>query len=705
MSVIILKVGTSVVTDVNGQLDTDRIAGMVTEMSVLIKDGYRFILITSGAVACGRAVLAKYTDSDASNNLNLDENLRLRMSAAIGQPILFQEYQRNLSDKNVVSAQVLVTEIDFQDPDRRHSIEQALLNMLERGIVPIINENDAITTRTTKYRDGQGKILWDNDSLAGLIGRSVLSNLPPNASIQLCLASNIDGVYNTKLQVIPTWTQLSLETVTNNLATTSSYGRGGITAKITAATGCANDGITTVIFNGMVTDNISKVVRGDTSVGTWFYPPTPDLVDDTGGDNHADSIYQRCYQVANQHLRHLTHQQQTSWLSKLQLKLQESIPEILAANQTDLATAEQSNLSPHLLHRLTLTQGKISTLIQGISDLKSMPSPIGHQLASRVIPHPFVPDQTLTWSRHQIPLGLILVIFESRPDVLVQLVALAVKSGNGLVLKGGSEAKATLQALFRVFISATPKEYQDGFALLLDRSDTTVALTRPEFSLIIPRGSESFVNYVRKQACAPVIGHGAGICCAYVHHDINLISDLVLRTITHAKLDYPAACNALELVVLPKKTVTDDTQLVEKFITCLETAGISIQLTKNIANLLRSTRAEGATPREIVSVITEHHDNTLTLDVSDTLTTALGHINQVGSSHTDLILTNDKQVVQVATNHLKSSCVFWNCSTRAADGYRMKLGCEVGINTSESGWFRGPVGLEALMTTQIRLSN
>jgi delta-1-pyrroline-5-carboxylate synthetase len=282
MPVIILKVGTSVVTDVNGQLDTDRIAGMVTEMSVLIKDGYRFILITSGAVACGRAVLTEYSDSGASNNLNLDENLRLRMSAAIGQPILFQEYQRNLSDKNVVSAQVLVTDIDFQDPDRRRSIEQALLNMLERGIVPIINENDAITTRTTKYRDGQGKILWDNDSLAGLIGRSVLSNLPPNASIQLCLASNIDGVYNTKSQVIPTWTQLSLKTVTNNLATTSSYGRGGITAKITAATGCANYGITTVIFNGMVTDNISKVVRGDSSVGIWFYPPTINPADDTG---------------------------------------------------------------------------------------------------------------------------------------------------------------------------------------------------------------------------------------------------------------------------------------------------------------------------------------------------------------------------------------------------------------------------------------
>ena len=292
------------------------------------------------------------------------------------------------------------------------------------------------------------------------------------------------------------------------------------------------------------------------------------------------------------------------------------------------------------------------------------------------------------------------MIFESRPDVLVQLLALAIKSGNGMVLKGGREATHTLQCLFRVFLHSIPSEYHAGFALLLNRQDTQQALSRPEFSLIIPRGSTAFVQRVKQVAVAPVIGHGSGICCAYVHHDLDLQSDLVVKTILHAKLDYPAACNSLELIILPESTATTHPSQLITLLAQLHRGGIKIHITPELVKKIPTL----ATNYPITSEVQEYHDHRMLVTLCPTDEAAFHLINQVGSSHTDLVLTHDDMVYHRAEQILRSSCLFKNCSTRAADGYRMKMGCEVGINTTSTGWFRGPVGLEALMTTQIRLT-
>jgi len=241
-----------------------------------------------------------------------------------------------------------------------------------------------------------------------------------------------------------------------------------------------------------------------------------------------------------------------------------------------------------LVARLQLTSVKIESLLKGIDCLVNMSKVNGKLLESRQIPHPFQPNQQLVWSRHQIPLGLVLVIFESRPDVLVQLLALAIRSGNGMVLKGGREASNTLQALFQVFLEATPPQYQQGFSLLLNRDDTKIALSRPEFSLVIPRGGESFVDYVRQNSVAPVIGHGSGICYAYLHSDVDLRSDWVVDIIKHAKLDYPAACNALEVLLLPLITFKKFRDQLVQFLVALINSGIHISVTSKLEKWLHN---------------------------------------------------------------------------------------------------------------------
>ena len=695
-------------TDVSRKSDRQCMQRIVREISDSRQKGHNVIIVSSGAVACGREKLQEY----------LTDDLSMRKYASVGQAIMMSRFSECFAKVGTTVSQVLLNEEDFDNDHRIESIIQMIRLLLKDGIVPILNENDAITVRETHYVDDGGKILWDNDSLASLLAINIKAD-------NLILASNIDGVYHQNCQIISEWDDNHFDQL--QAVETSTYGRGGITAKIRAAIDASHHGTTVYIINGKregvirrtllggrATDSSTDSTNGtDTQngsvawTGTRFSPKTNCSTSDenpTIRDHQHftdNNRFKEAKKMAATVIRFTSLKERDEILQRFRDLIIERKSSILEANSEDLEIARESNLQDVLVKRLILDDGKIDSLVKGIDRLIELGEVVDKILEKKYIPHPFVTsynhthnlnenkrDNMIEWIRRQVPLGLILVIFESRPDVLVQLLSLAIKTGNGMVLKGGSEAKKSLQALYDIFLEAVPDRLHSGYRLLLDRSDAMSALTSPDFDLIIPRGSGSFIETVKQAAVAPVIGHGSGICCGYLHSDIE-ITNVVLDLIVHSKTDYPAACNSLELLLINRDILFQ----LPIIISYLSEHGVVVLGGKSMKFLDFDLPIE--------EHLEEHGDYRLTIDVVDSIDDAIGTINEIGSGHTDMIITNDKHLKSHFFKGVRSSSVFSNCSTRCADGFRMGMGCEVGINTTRSIWFRGPVGVEALMTTQI----
>lgn len=672
----IIKIGTSVISTPDRKIDSDSMKHIVYQISELMAQGYSPILVSSGAVACGREILGEYSTRD---------HLNIRRYAAVGQPMLMHKYIEYFTEYNINVAQVLVNEEDLNEETQAASISQMIRCLLENKIVPIINGNDAITTRETGYTDDKGKILWDNDSLASLLAKLLKCQC-------LILASNIDGVYDDKGKIISVWDYNN----PNNLGSieTNSYGRGGINAKIDASIGAAAAGVNTFIINGRSLNNILNTVVKVNNASAIFGTESQkgvmlgmtSIYDATYFPPHTLTVNDEFYEakMVSDKIRLVSNEERNVWLYKFKCLLERNETIIVENNQHDIDKAEKRQINKSLIDRLKI-KNKLRSLIDGIDVLISMDC-VDKVIDSRNIPYAFDKHRSVKWSRRQVPLGLILVIFESRPDVLVQLLSLAIKTGNGMVLKGGSEASLTLKCLFDLFLQAIPNEFHKGFRLLNNRKEANDALTSKHFDLVIPRGSDSFIKWVRTKTTTAIIGHGSGICSMYIHNDVDILHPKNINMIVHSKMDYPAACNSLELLLIHDYHKQHIPQIVER----LREQGVQIfQRSKIVEDI--PVRYE----------IMEHSDNRLLIDIVPSCQEAIDIINKYGSNHTDVIITNSAKTKELFFRGVKSASSFANCSTRCADGYRMGMGCEVGINTQKSSWFRGPVGIEGLMTTQI----
>ncbi len=691
----VIKIGTSTITDSHGEIDDEILTNLLKDIKGLSDLGEKIIIISSGAVACGRQVLNSSNDSDNDNKINdkkeeseKSDFLTLRTHAAIGQPYLYQKYQETLSQYQIITSQILLQDHDFSEDVRRHSIKTMLNNLLDQGIIPILNENDAITVRQEDYRDKIGKILWDNDSLATLVAKTI-------GAKYLLLCSNIDGVYNQQQDIIQIWRPEYLSQL--GKLETSNYGRGGIISKVQAAMTASQHGIQTYIINGKTPNIISKIYLKGVCHYTYF---PVDVSDTQSGTNQVDSstILENIKdaKLTSLNIRATAYHLRCQWLLRFREQLIIKTDKIIKINKQDLRLAKERDISKAMYHRLVINENSIANLVNGITSLTNLPDPVHRILETKTIKHPFLVSQNLEWSRSQIPLGLIMVIFESRPDVLVQLLALAVLSGNALVLKGGKEAFHTLNYLFSLFIEVIPIDLLPAYHLFFSREEAGLALASKDLDLCIPRGSRHFIQWVKSKSVAPVIGHGEGICCAYLHSDLDPLSEEVVEVISHSKLDYPAACNALEVVLINQDCQDHQDRLGQLF-QCLTQKGITIFTEEKFVKqypTLKLGKYSGAK---------EHGSASLVILTVPSIGDAISYIQENGSCHTDLILTKDVKIVQLFMSSLQSSCLFHNCSTRCADGYRMEMGCEVGINTESQSWFRGPVGVEALMTTQIQL--
>jgi glutamate-5-semialdehyde dehydrogenase len=369
--------------------------------------------------------------------------------------------------------------------------------------------------------------------------------------------------------------------------------------------------------------------------------------------------------------------------------LEAATPEILAANAADCQAAEVEGLSKPLYNRLKLDETKLKATIQGVRDVGKLADPIGTVQIHREL------DEGLILKRITCPVGVLGIIFEARPDALIQITSLAIKSGNGVILKGGKEALRSCEALVKAIHQGLSSSAVNAAAvqLLTTREEIRALLQLDEYvDLIIPRGSNDFVRYVQENTRIPVLGHADGICHLYIDQAAD-ISKAVEITVD-AKTQYPAVCNAIETLLVHRALAPTVLPLVA---TALEKRQVELrgdEPTREILDIAAATEEDWTT---------EYNDLILSIKIVDSLEEAIEHINTYGSRHTDAIITEEQSVADIFLANVDSANVFHNCSTRFADGFRYGFGAEVGISTQKLPP-RGPVGLEGLVTYKYQVT-
>ena len=375
-------------------------------------------------------------------------------------------------------------------------------------------------------------------------------------------------------------------------------------------------------------------------------------------------------------------------LAEIVKALSENKEQIVAANALDLKQAEADNLPAPILSRLKFDAKKLDDTLAGISDLINLPDPLRKELFVREL------DTGLRLHKVTCPIGVIGVIFESRPDALIQISSLCIKSGNCCILKGGSEAMKTNRILFDIIKDAGIKAgLPTNFAALAEsRSDINELLKCHEsVDLIIPRGSNEFVQYIMENSKIPVMGHADGICHVYADKDADL--NKAVPIIIDAKTQYVAVCNATETLLVHEG-------IAENLLPVLKERFDEKRTTlKGCARSQCFIDCEIATEEDFA---TEYLDYTLSIKIVDSLDEAVAHINKYGSHHTDCIITENKDAAEQFMDAVDSGGVYQNCSTRFADGFRYGFGAEVGVSTGKLH-ARGPVGLDGLMSYKYKL--
>ncbi|WP_089721114.1 glutamate-5-semialdehyde dehydrogenase [Candidatus Entotheonella palauensis] len=361
---------------------------------------------------------------------------------------------------------------------------------------------------------------------------------------------------------------------------------------------------------------------------------------------------------------------------------------LLEANREDVIRTselvERGDMARPLLDRLKLSDDKILAMAEGVRSVAELTDPVGRVLSALEL------DDGLEMTQVTTPLGVIGAIFESRPDAVPQIASLCWKSGNAVIMKGGSEAQASnryLGQLIRAAIATVDERCMDAVQLVETREDVSALLALDEYiDLFVPRGSNAFVRYIQEHTRAPVLGHADGLCHAYVDANVDLAQ--AVAVCYDAKVQYPAVCNAIETVLVHRDTA-------EAFLPLLASAyrqaGVDMRGCEAARAIVPEINAAVAADWE-----TEYLDLIVSIKVVDSLEEAIAHVNRYGSSHTETILTQDTEAATQFLNQVDAATVMHNASTRFADGFRFGKGAEVGISTNKTH-ARGPVGLDGLV--------
>ena len=369
-------------------------------------------------------------------------------------------------------------------------------------------------------------------------------------------------------------------------------------------------------------------------------------------------------------------------LSKMADALEKNRGYIMEENKKDLDDVRDKIPKP-MYKRMVVDDAKINDMIMGVKSVMSLDDPVGETMSAIDM------DDDLTLYQIRCPVGMLGVVFESRPDVVPQIMSLCLKSGNCVAFKGGSEARRTIKALFDVLREAAAGAgvTNSAFVLLESREDFKEILDLDEYiDLLIPRGSNQFVRYVQENTRIPVLGHSSGICHILIDSECDI--DKAIEVSVDSKIQYPAACNAVENILIDRMIAGG---VLPKLIEALTDNGVEIRGDETVVSL-----SDKVKPASEEDWFEEYNDLIVSIKIVDSLEEAIDFINTHGSHHTDAIITNNMQKASVFAKMVDSADVFINASTRFADGYRFGKGAEVGISTNRIH-ARGPMGMEGLM--------
>ncbi|XP_022765098.1 delta-1-pyrroline-5-carboxylate synthase-like isoform X2 [Durio zibethinus] len=627
---LVIKVGTAVVTRNDGRLALGRLGALCEQIKELNSQGYEIILVTSGAVGLGRQRLRyrRLVNSSFADLQKPQVELDGKACAAVGQNSLMALYDSLFNELDISSAQLLVTDSDFRDKDFRKQLNETVKSLLSLKVIPIFNENDAVSTRKAPYEDSSG-IFWDNDSLAALLALELKADL-------LVLLSDVEGLYSgppsdSKSKLIHTYVKEKHQTEIT-FGDKSRVGRGGMTAKVKAAVNAAYAGIPVVITSGFAAENIIKVLQGQ-RIGTLFHQdahlwePTKEV----GSREMAVAARE-----SSRRLQALSSQERKKILLDIADALEANEKLITIENEADVAAAQEAGYEKSLISRLVLKPGKISNLAKSIRVLANMEDPIGRVLKKTQVADGLILEKTSS------PLGVLLIVFESRPEALVQITSLAIRSGNGLLLKGGKEAKRSNAILHKVITEAIPDTVGSKVIGLVTSRDEIPDLLKLDdvIDLVIPRGSNKLVSQIKSSTKIPVLGHADGICHVYVDKfaDIEMAKQIVLD----AKIDYPAACNAMETLLVHKDLVQSGA--LNELIVDLRIEGVMLYGGPRASSLLKIPQAR--------SFHHEYNSLACTVEIVDDVGAAIHHIHHNGSAHTDCIITEDQEIAEIFLNQV-----------------------------------------------------
>lgn len=383
-------------------------------------------------------------------------------------------------------------------------------------------------------------------------------------------------------------------------------------------------------------------------------------------------------------------------LESIASALEANAATILAANAADVAAAgplvRAGELSQALFQRLLLSADKLRVMVEGVRAVRRLPDPSG-----RILERTLLADG-LTLEKITVPLGVLAVIFEARPDAITQIGALAIKSGNAVILKGGHEVEHTMRAILGVIHAALQHRGHvpaDAVCGVYGRESVQALLSMNQLiDLVIPRGSNALVQHIQRNTLIPVLGHADGVCHIFIDRaaDPAIVNPIVVDS----KTQYPAVCNAVETVLIHAAIAP---ALLPSLVRALEEKSVKIRGDARTRTLLPSAAIDLVSDSEWH---TEYSDLVLAIRIVDSLDDALDHIERYGSHHTDAILTQDAVAAARFLAEVDSANVLHNCSTRFSDGFRYGFGAEVGISTGKLH-ARGPVGLDGIVTYKYRL--
>ncbi|MBR4732009.1 MAG: glutamate-5-semialdehyde dehydrogenase [Lachnospiraceae bacterium] len=411
----------------------------------------------------------------------------------------------------------------------------------------------------------------------------------------------------------------------------------------------------------------------------------------------------RKMKLAAPHMAAASEETRNAALAKIIETLEENRDAIFRENAADVQAAEDANVAKAVIKRLKFDENKLRDAIAGIRQMIGLEDPVGKVTLKREL------DEGLVLQRVSVPIGVIGVIFEARPDALIQISALCIKSGNCAILKGGKETARTNKILFGLVHGAAVEAGLPESCLLqveLHNEIDELLKCQGDVDLLIPRGSNKFVQYIMDNTNIPVMGHAAGICHIYLDEKADLVKSVPV--IVDAKTQYPAVCNAVETLLVNRKIAADALPVV---LEALVKANVKLRGSAEVAELVQVLQAAGklaggeAYAIEIMGeedFATEYTDLIISLKLVENVAEAADHINKFGSHHTDCILTEDDATAEYFLQMVDSAGVYRNCSTRFADGFRYGFGAEVGVSTGKLH-ARGPVGLEGLVTYKYRL--